>query len=112
MILPFEFGEEALDEASMATVNCAVTKGDTPLSFSWLFNGQDVVLGDSGILVSKSGQRISMLTIESVQSYHAGNYTCMAKNVAGQANHTSELKVIGKVLFGKLLQYMCLNIFR
>uniref|UniRef100_A0A182NC81 Down syndrome cell adhesion molecule n=1 Tax=Anopheles dirus TaxID=7168 RepID=A0A182NC81_9DIPT len=94
VILPFEFGEEALDEASMATVQCAVTKGDTPISFSWLFNEQDVVLGETGILVSKSGQRISMLTIESVQSMHAGNYTCVAKNVAGQANHTSELKVI------------------
>uniref|UniRef100_A0A182SAI8 Ig-like domain-containing protein n=1 Tax=Anopheles maculatus TaxID=74869 RepID=A0A182SAI8_9DIPT len=96
VILPFEFGEDALDEASMATVNCAVTKGDTPLSFSWMFNGEDVVLGESGILVSKSGQRISMLTIESVQSYHAGNYTCIAKNIAGHANHTSELKVIVK----------------
>uniref|UniRef100_A0A182JD59 Ig-like domain-containing protein n=1 Tax=Anopheles atroparvus TaxID=41427 RepID=A0A182JD59_ANOAO len=71
VILPFEFGEEALDEYSMATVQCAVTKGDTPLSFSWLFNGQDVILGESGVLVSKSGQRISMLTIESVQSVHA-----------------------------------------
>uniref|UniRef100_A0A182K8V3 Ig-like domain-containing protein n=1 Tax=Anopheles christyi TaxID=43041 RepID=A0A182K8V3_9DIPT len=98
VILPFEFGEEALDESSMATVQCAVTKGDTPLSFSWLFNGQDVMLGESGIIVSKSGQRISMLTIESVRSHHAGNYTCMAKNLAGQANHTSELKVIVKPL--------------
>uniref|UniRef100_A0A182WFX7 Down syndrome cell adhesion molecule n=1 Tax=Anopheles minimus TaxID=112268 RepID=A0A182WFX7_9DIPT len=98
VILPFEFGEDALDESSMATVQCAVTKGDTPLSFSWLFNGQDVLLGESGILVSKSGLRISMLTIESVQSYHAGNYTCIAKNIAGHANHTSELKVIVKPL--------------
>lgn len=94
VILPFEFGEEPLDESNMATVQCAVTKGDLPISFQWLFNGSELP-PDENIILSKSGKRTSVLTIETIRAYHAGNYTCVARNPAGRTNHTSDLKVIG-----------------
>lgn len=94
-IFPFDFGEEPVDTLSMATINCAVTKGDTPISLSWLFNGEVVQSGYEGVIVTKSGQRISMLAIEAVRSEHAGNYTCIARNRAGEVQHSSELRVIG-----------------
>lgn len=94
-IFPFDFGEEPVDTLSMATINCAVTKGDTPVSISWLLNGEPVQSGYEGVMVTKSGQRISMLAIESVRSEHAGNYSCIARNRAGEVQHSSTLRVIG-----------------
>lgn len=94
-IAPFDFGDEPVDTLSMATVNCAVVKGDTPMSIGWLFNGAVVQGGYDGITMTKNGQRISMLAIEVVGPQHAGNYSCIARNRAGEAQHTTELKVIG-----------------
>jgi hypothetical protein len=91
----FEFGDEPFDMMSTTIVSCAVTKGDLPIDIKWLFNGRHLRTND-GILLTNKGLRISMLSIESVQPRHAGNYTCIAKNNAGEAQHTSELKVIGK----------------
>ncbi|XP_058830700.1 cell adhesion molecule Dscam2 isoform X46 [Topomyia yanbarensis] len=93
ILLPFEFGEEPADMASTTMVSCAVAKGDTPVEINWMFNGTTIHTND-GILITKSGHKISMLSIESVQPRHAGNYTCVARNRAGFVEHTSELKVI------------------
>lgn len=95
-MIPFEFGDEPYDSSSSTMVSCGVTKGDTPISIVWLFNGNPISTND-GVLITKSGQKISTLSIESVQSRHAGNYTCVARNRAGQVSHSSELKVIGKI---------------
>lgn len=93
-IMPFEFGDEPFDTSSMTTVNCAVTKGDLPIEIFWLFNGQPIFTGE-GIIITKSGHRVSMLTIESVNSGHAGNYSCLARNKAREVRHSSQLKVLG-----------------
>ncbi|XP_061517379.1 cell adhesion molecule Dscam2 isoform X50 [Anopheles gambiae] len=93
ILLPFDFGEEPADVQSTTSVNCAVAKGDPPIEINWMFNGSKLFTSD-GILITKSGQKISFLSIESVQARHAGNYTCVAKNRAGFAEHTSELKVM------------------
>lgn len=95
MLLPFEFGDEPADILSTTMVSCAVAKGDTPLEIEWLFEGRKITQSDE-ISITKSGQKISMLSIDSVHPRHAGNYTCLASNRAGTAEHTSELKVIGK----------------
>ena len=97
ILLPFEFGDEPADMASTTTISCAVAKGDTPIEISWMFD-DSMIFSNDGILITKSGQKISILSIESVQPRHAGNYTCIARNRAGTAEHTSELKVIGNVL--------------
>ncbi|XP_035901244.1 Down syndrome cell adhesion molecule-like protein Dscam2 isoform X29 [Anopheles stephensi] len=92
-VFPFDFGEEPVDMMNTVSINCVVSKGDTPIMIEWLFNGNRVTTND-GINIMKSGQKISILSIESVQSRHAGNYTCVARNKAGESQHTSELKVI------------------
>lgn len=48
-----------------------------------------------GIQISKMGSRSSVLTIDSVQGQHAGNYTCYGKNAAGVSNYTTTLIVNG-----------------
>ncbi|XP_040165873.1 Down syndrome cell adhesion molecule-like protein Dscam2 isoform X23 [Anopheles arabiensis] len=92
-IMPFEFGEEPFDSSSTVSVQCVVTKGDVPIDIGWMFNGRRISSND-GITVSKLGQKMSTLYIESIRSRHAGNYTCRASNAAGSVEHSSELKVI------------------
>lgn len=93
--MPFEFGEEPFDSSSTVSVQCVVTKGDVPIDIGWMFNGRRISSND-GITVSKLGQKMSTLYIESIRSRHAGNYTCRASNAAGSVEHSSELKVIGR----------------
>nr|XP_034174384.1 Down syndrome cell adhesion molecule-like protein Dscam2 isoform X5 [Osmia lignaria] len=101
-LAPFTFGEEAANAGEMATVQCAVIKGDLPLKIVWSLNGRHIdvgrVSGDHGydipdIVVSRSSKRISTLTIDSVAARHAGEYSCTATNAAGSARHTSVLSV-------------------
>lgn len=77
----------------MATVNCAVTKGDIPINITWRFNQSPLRNNNDGVLITKSGQRISILNIESVQARHRGVYTCIASNAAGTVEHSAELHV-------------------
>lgn len=42
------------------------------------------------------GNKISMLSIESVRAEHRGKYTCIAKNDAGVEDYSSFLNVNGK----------------
>lgn len=94
VLVPFEFGEEPYDMLSTTTASCTVTKGDSPIYIDWLFNGMKISSND-GIVITKSGPKMSILYIESVQPRHAGNYTCSAHNKAGFVEHSSELRVIG-----------------
>lgn len=93
-ILPFGFGDEVIDSGNMATVQCAVTKGDYPIKFSWSHNGKTIEL-TSGISITKTNKRISTLSIESVDAHHRGNYTCIAKNFAGTVSYSAELNING-----------------
>lgn len=92
-ILPFDFGEP-IDSHELASITCAVSKGDVPLDIEWFFNGRKLQTND-GILLTRNGHRVSALTIESVRGRHRGNYTCTAVNSAGTSTYTSELRVNG-----------------
>lgn len=52
-----------------------------------------------GVTIGSFGKKISVLAIDSVAEHHAGNYTCLARNRAGTASHTSELIVKGTIFF-------------
>lgn len=91
-IIPFDFGEP-IDALNVASVTCSVLKGDTPIHFNWMFNGKEIF--DDGIMITRGGHRVSLLNIDSVQSRHAGNYSCIAQNLAGSVQNTAELFVNG-----------------
>ncbi|XP_040165891.1 Down syndrome cell adhesion molecule-like protein Dscam2 isoform X40 [Anopheles arabiensis] len=93
LILPFEFGEEAFDTGSTASVSCIITKGDVPIDIGWSFNGRRLAANDA-IMITNGGPRVSILSIDAVDSRHAGNYTCHASNRAGSTKHTAELQVM------------------
>lgn len=92
-IIPFEFGDP-VDASDIATINCAVMKGDPPFEIHWKLNNRRIDSND-GIIISRSGQRISMLNIESVQPRHAGKYTCYVESMAGLIEHSAVLRVNG-----------------
>ncbi|XP_057660492.1 cell adhesion molecule Dscam2 isoform X13 [Diorhabda carinulata] len=90
-ITPFAFEEEA-NSGDMAQVSCSVSKGDTPMTFAWLFNGIPI-FKNRGITITMLGKRSSVLNIESVEGSSAGNYTCLITNRAGVASYSTELLV-------------------
>ncbi|XP_017961141.1 Down syndrome cell adhesion molecule-like protein Dscam2 isoform X20 [Drosophila navojoa] len=97
-IVPFDFGEEAINMSDMVSATCTVNKGDTPLEVYWTTApepklGAARLMSNDGILITKTTQRISMLSIESVHARHRANYTCVARNAAGIVYHTAELRV-------------------
>lgn len=76
------------------SLTCSVHKGDLPINLSWLHN--NISLGYmEGISILKAGKKASAITIESVQDQHAGVYTCLAENKAGQVRYSAQLDVNG-----------------
>ncbi|XP_068632811.1 cell adhesion molecule Dscam1 isoform X20 [Battus philenor] len=93
-ITPFEFGEEILNEGETASVSCVMSKGDLPVTFKWLFNGEEIKpLNSLNIVLTTISKKTSILNIESVNYAHRGSYTCQLKNTAGETNHTTALSV-------------------
>ena len=93
-IVPISFGKDIFDEGTLAQLLCTVSAGDEPISITWSFHGNDIS-SDSGIMTSNFGSKTSILMIQSVSHGHRGMYTCLAKNHAGSAVSTAELKVNG-----------------
>lgn len=93
-IVPFSFGDEAMNYDETTSVTCIVSGGDSPINFIWLLNRVPIE-PQQDISIEKRGKRISALTIESLKSNHRGNYTCLAENAAGAVEYTSELMVNG-----------------
>ena len=93
-LVPLTFGKDILDEGEFAQLVCIVSKGDEPLVISWSLKGDKVTSGPT-LTTTSLGTRTSMLTISSVGYRHSGTYTCLARNAAGTATESAELKVNG-----------------
>lgn len=96
-IIPFDFGEDSVNENDGISVQCTVSKGDYPLNITWLLNEQRIE-ESNGILISRASKRVSTLSIDAAQSTHAGNYTCFAKNLAASTSYTTTLLINGKFI--------------
>ncbi|XP_050561798.1 cell adhesion molecule Dscam2 isoform X24 [Spodoptera frugiperda] len=93
-ILPFEFGDEPANAGDMASISCALSKGDQPLNISWVLNGQIIPKNnDMGIVLTVINKKTSILNIDSVSGIHRGTYLCVATNMAGSVNHSAVLEV-------------------
>lgn len=92
--MPFDFGEDPINSDELTSLTCSVNKGDLPLEIFWTHNNK-TVSENEGITVMQMNKKISTLSIDSVNAEHAGTYTCVAKNSAGSASHSAELKVNG-----------------
>lgn len=66
------------------TLTCSVTKGDLPLSFSWTVDGRPVNT-NTGVGPVKTVQidpYTNLLSVDSLQPAHSGNYSCSVTNTA------------------------------
>lgn len=93
-VVPFSFEEGPAQTGQDMTLTCTVPEGDLPMKIQW-FLDMEPISEISGISASKIGKRTSVLNIEAIQARHAGNYTCMVENNAGQVRFSTELKVYG-----------------
>lgn len=93
MVLPFDF-DESVFFGEGVQVMCHAPKGDTPLTFKWTMNGQDVS-SLPGLNIVMAGDRGSVLIIPSAAAKHSGNYTCTVSNVVASAYQHSMLNVKG-----------------
>jgi hypothetical protein len=93
--MPFEI-EESIYYGESVQMTCHASKGDRPMAITWIFEGQNLSNRfDSGIKTMKMAEQTSFLTIASVTGAHTGNYTCIAKNKAGEDRFTTALHVKG-----------------
>ena len=88
-----------LDDAVSAV--CTITKGDTPINIWWTIFNDDYedprnLTTNDGVVIAKTGNKLSLLNIEAVQRRHRGNYTCWAKNKAGIAHYSAQLAINGE----------------
>lgn len=97
-ILPLTFGDEPVNAGDLASIQCAISKGDFPLEITWMFNGQPISSNEFDVIISDSGKRIKQLTIESVTSSNAGTYECIASNPAGSTSSMAVLDVNGTII--------------
>lgn len=109
-ILPFTFGNDAVEAGQMGQLSCVVISGDSPLQITWSFHGHgSTTRAQKGVSTLKVGERSSLLVIDSITSEHSGTYSCFAKNTAGNASHSTELSVNGTLNCGHItLQLQCI----
>lgn len=103
-IVPFTFGEEKLNLHDTVSATCTITKGDTPIEIWWTFSDNIIkierkISTNDGIFITRAGNKVSILTIESVNARHRGNYSCHAKNVGGISNYSATLAINGDLKF-------------
>jgi hypothetical protein len=98
-IVPFSFGEDEFNLDDMVSTMCTVTKGDLPLEIEWFFmdvnNDTKKLFTNDGIVITRTNQRMSILSIEAVKARHRGTYLCRVKNRGGETSHSTVLAING-----------------
>lgn len=78
--------------AERLTLTCAVTKGDLPLTINWMIN-DDPAMNNERVKIMLVNAYTSILTIDSLQLGHSGNYSCIVQNEADRVSQ-SQLVII------------------
>lgn len=97
--MPFDFGVDEVNLDEMVSATCTVNKGDFPIEIIWLHTDTDgvesILETNDEVVITRTNQRISMLSIEAVKAKYRGNYTCIATNKGGSAQHSTYLSIYG-----------------
>jgi Immunoglobulin I-set domain len=89
----FSIDEEPLFYEESFLLTCSVIHGDSPFTFQWLFQNQTIE--NFYDMKVESTKKKSLLSIDSVNAKHAGEYTCKVLNSAGFSTITTSLVVKG-----------------
>ncbi|XP_076629341.1 cell adhesion molecule Dscam1-like isoform X18 [Colletes latitarsis] len=90
---PFSISDGPANSGDMVSATCSIMKGDFPVVIVWKFNGRTIGINDQDVTITRINMRMSALSIESVAARHAGEYTCVATNRAGNVSHSTTLAV-------------------
>ena len=89
------------NETDLITLHCEATGEPVPI-IDWYFNDEMINISDPSYNVSNSlnGTVVeSLLSIENVQSFDVGTYTCHAENFIGIDRSSGILTVNSKFVF-------------
>lgn len=93
-ILPIPPMTNLLAEGMRAAISCQIVEGDLPVMFTWTKDGDGVNNGlGVGTATRNHDEYSSSLIIDRITAEHAGNYTCIATNLAGEEKFTVPLTV-------------------
>uniref|UniRef100_T1JES3 Down syndrome cell adhesion molecule-like protein Dscam2 n=1 Tax=Strigamia maritima TaxID=126957 RepID=T1JES3_STRMM len=93
-IVPFTFQDGHLLEGMLVRVSCVVSRGDLPLNISWLKDDKPISEEFAiSVRVHNLDEYSSVLSIDPVTKKHDGNYTCIAKNMAGTDTFVASIVV-------------------
>lgn len=110
-----------LELGMRARLVCTIISGDPPFFFEWFHNGQRIlesaqVYNDdktSGKQLDGTSLKLDEfsadLSFASVTEHHNGNYTCKVSNDVASVEHTTQLKVNGKLIATCNLQVLVIN---
>ncbi|XP_041470660.1 Down syndrome cell adhesion molecule homolog isoform X2 [Lytechinus variegatus] len=80
-----------LRQGQRTQLMCIVTRGDLPIHFRWLKDGEAIPHGVGIEFVN--GTFSSSLVIADASTVHDGRYTCEASNLAAAVNYTTALTI-------------------
>ncbi|KAL6260463.1 hypothetical protein P5V15_007988, partial [Pogonomyrmex californicus] len=106
-IAPFSISEEPANWGEQISAVCSILKGDLPIEIRWSLNGEIITrLTHPDVIITNTGKKTSLLTIESVTARHAGEYSCVASNLVGSVSRSAILSVnvspqIAPISFGE-----------
>lgn len=113
-LAPFSSTDEPLLLGDYFQLNCVIVQGDFPVNTTWLLNNEPYY-EVNGISVQLNGKRGSSLNIDAVTASHAGDYTCIAVNKAGNVSSSTTLVVKGLWFIYTpcdfLVSFFILNVF-
>ncbi|RXS50747.1 hypothetical protein ETB91_15125 [Lacticaseibacillus rhamnosus] len=96
LVAPVTIGDEPANWGEQVSATCNVLKGDNPIEIQWTLNGEPIQpKTHPDITITSNGKKISFLVIDSVSAHHAGEYTCIANNLAGSSSRSAILAVNG-----------------
>ena len=74
---------------------CSILTGDAPIRVEWYKDSLPLDVASLNIHRNEMGDLGSSLVFRSVGPSHAGNYTCFARNRAGEDSFTAQMIVRG-----------------
>lgn len=88
----FHFNANGVNGGQAVRVMCMAISGDLPIDIHWLKDGQPLLRS----IYHKIDEYTLILSLRQTTIGDSGNYTCVARNAAGEARRWSLLKVKGE----------------
>lgn len=102
------FNEQTLIPGPSVTLRCSATGNPLP-DITWFLDRQPLMSSSSRVMQNQQrhqqvqtgggGETTGYLNITSVQIEDGGEYTCVARNSAGEAKHSARLNVYGSYTY-------------